>query len=166
MARILVKGYAGTEHFDGTPCLWLDLTPELAQQWLARIAQVKGLKESDSRIHSLDFWCCHGDFFDLYSLDEQVEGVEALVDALEGEETVELDDVSPAVLAEVERALEKEQYSGGARIRTEVDMLEVADNYVVRSGCVKHTSIRLESVGLRVDDLAKFAGGLEVKPVE
>jgi hypothetical protein len=183
MPRILIRGYANSEHYDATPCLCLDVTPELAKQWLARIAVVKGLKDADDSVYSLDYWNCDGEFFDLYALDglahhmppDEADALEGplndTIEALEGEEMVVLEPGTPlyeCIEAQLEhtRVPFRDGDPKGARIRTETDLLEVTDNGVVRCGYVKHTSIRVESTALYADDLGKLAGGLEVKPVE
>lgn len=167
MPRILIRAYANDEHYDATPCLCLDLTPELAKDWLARIALVKGLKEDHDGIASLDYWNCEGDFFAMYELDEMGEGMEAVFEALESDEKAVLEPGTPAY-AHVEAKLEHSRVAfrdepRGARIRTDIDMLEVYDNMVMRSAYVKHTSIRLESGAFYLADLARYAGGLKVE---
>ncbi len=170
MTKVLIRGYANDEYFDGTPCLCVDLDKELATKWLERIRTVKGLKEADRSVHSLDFWAGEGDFFLMYGLetgapDDLRETVEGIIESLEAEEMVVLDPESPAY-AHVEGRLKERRHEGGARIRTETDLLEVTDTYVVRCGYVKHSNVRLETVGIQLDDLAGFAGGLKVGEIK
>ncbi len=165
MPKVLIRGFANEEHYDATPCLCVDLTPEMAKQCLDRIKVVAGLKEADDSVYSLDYWNCDGEFFDMYRLDEEVIGVNEAVEDLENEEIVTVNPGTP-LWDEVTRALKNGRHENGAHIRTETNLLEVTHNGVLRCGYVKHTNIRLESVTLYDNELGKFAGGLEVKEVD
>ena len=162
MPKILVRGYSNDEYCDvSIPCLCLDLDVETIQKWIRRIALVAKLHKDDGTVYSLDFWEYGGDFFDIYDLDDSVEGVEAATESIENEDLVVVEPGSP-LDEELEAKLENLKFDGGVRIRTETDMLEVTDEAVIRCGMIKHTSTRLETVRIMADDLGKLAGGLKV----
>jgi hypothetical protein len=41
----------------------LEVTPELARQWLARIALCRQLKAADPDVTSVEYWSRHGEFY-------------------------------------------------------------------------------------------------------
>jgi hypothetical protein len=167
--KVLIRGYANDEHCEvSIPCLCLDLDAERARSWLARVALASKLHASEPELYSLDFWECAGEFFDILDLDESVEGADAVIESIEAEEIVVLEPGTP-VYAEVASKLERTKFATpepGMRVRTELDMLEVTEDAVVRCAMIKHTSTRLETVQITVDTLGKFAGGLKVTIVE
>ena len=165
MPKVLIRGYSDSEYCEvSVPCLCIDMDTERAKVWLDRVILARKISESESELYSLDFWEGAGDFFDILDLDDSVEGVEDVIEAIESEEIVVLEPGTPAY-AEVESKLVNNKHDGpesGARVRTETDLLEVTADAVVRCGNIKHTSTRLETVRISLDDLAGFAGGLKV----
>lgn len=167
MPKVLIRGYVNDEYSDiSIPCLYLEISQEEAFKWLERISAVKAFKKTDPRLYSMDFWEGAGDFFDVYDLEDddadEVEGLPELIEAVEDEEMVVLEEGTP-VAKLVEAKLEDLKYDGGVRLRTETDQIEVTDEAVIRCGCFKHTDVRIETVRIMADDLAKLAGGLKVE---
>jgi hypothetical protein len=170
MPKALIRGYVNDEWSDvSIPCLYLDISQEQAFKWLERIAAVKRFRETDSRLYSMDFWEGTGDFFDVYDLEDEgteVEGLQEAIESIESEEMVVLEEGTPLAKL-VESKLEGLKYDGdGVRLRTETDQIEVTDEAVIRCGYFKHTSIRIETVRIMADDLARLAGGLKVEVIE
>jgi len=154
MPKVLIKCYADADYAERETCLCIDVDSELAKQWITRIETTKMLRENDDNLYSVDYWECHGDFFDLGALDASVKGIEEIFEDLE-EDIVVLDPNSPAYV-EVSEKMIRCKADGGARTRTETDLLEVAEDHAIRCGYVKHTSIRVESVPITASELRRF----------
>jgi len=159
---LLIKGYTNDEYLDDIPYLAVDLDASILKEWRKRINTVKTLREKDSDVYCLTFWEARGDFFHLYDLEAHVpdnlrEEVEALVHRLEKETTVILDP-DTTLRAYVEAELENTRFDTdeGARIRTEMDMLDVYDNGVVRCANIRHTNARVETTTISTDDLDRL----------
>lgn len=153
MPKFAVSVY-GAENLDAVPTMLVELDAATCGALVARIAVVKGIREKDDTLYGMDYHDYTGEWFDLYSLDGDLEEVADLQDRLASGNIIEL---KGDLLAHVEKKCEDSQYDGGAQIRTECNIMTVCHDGVLFTAYPKHTSIRMETSMLSMDLLKQFA---------
>lgn len=144
---ILLRGHSG-EDLDATPCFLLEVGEELRERALDRAADAKELSEKHgTSFNSLEFFDYAGDWFDLYSLDDEREDVEDIQDRLGTEDLLELTEGSD-LLKHIQKKVERSQYDDGASIRTDCNVMIVASDRIYFKMYPKHTDLQVESTGI------------------
>lgn len=145
---LVLRGFAG-EYYDGSPCLLVELDDELRKCILDRVADAEKMTEKHgTSFHSLDFFDYTGEWFDMYSLDEEREDVQAFHDRVYTDESFVLPEDS-AILKHIQEKVQTGQYDGGAHIRTDCDTMVVTTDRVYFKMYPKHTEdFRVESTSI------------------
>lgn len=142
-----LRGYGG-EHLDATPILLVGLNTETCAKMLARVGHAKSMREKDDCFSGMDFHDYTGEWFDLYSLDPDLEGVEDFQEVIDRDNVVVVDG---DLLAHVKAKCVDSQYDGGAYIRTECNIMAVSHEGVRFKAYPKHTDLHMETSMLYVD---------------
>ena len=153
MEKLLVVRGSADDSLDATPLLALRVDVDMCEEILEKIAKVVVLTSENPSVYVLTYWDYRGDWFDLYSLDDDSTWeVEGKID-LEGYMLLDLDsELAKHILDKCGTS----QYDGGAFINTDCSTLDVTDCGVHFTASVKHTGLEISGSRLSTDFWGKL----------
>jgi len=153
MEKLLIVRGSADDSLDATPICALVIDEDMCKEILEKISKVVELTSKDSSVYTITYWDYRGDWFDLYSLDENhMLEVEGNIDLKE----YMLLDLDNELAKHILEKCETSQYDGGAFINTDCSTLDVTDRGVHFTARVKHTGLEISGSRLSTDFWGKL----------
>lgn len=149
--HLLLRGY-GPEGLDCTPVALLELDAGTYAEIMQWVGEAKRLAEKSTSFSSIEIHYYGADWINIDRLDQDRVDVDNMITLLDNQSYAVLDPDSDLCTHILARA-DVSEYDGGARMRTECDVLEVADDGIKFKMYPKHTDFRVHSYRMYLREL-------------